>query len=499
MYKRQSLVHARHAYVRGRLEVTSGAEEVGYRLLLEEAEAIASQHPDMAASMLLEATQGPWLASDLGRVSQLARRVARLPREHSRQGAGLIQFATGAELFLAGDLRPALVAMREVLGRAAASSDDRALIMAGVAALVCADDATMLGLGTRGVTRARTRSLIGWLPLALMVLAIVEALTGRYTAAVADAWEGLRLARETGQRFPIRQCESVLAFVAAVQGDETGCRDHASTALGVGVEPRMGPATGGAVWALALLDLGLGRAQQALERLLPVTTQAPGIGHPVMALHSAGDLVDAAVRADQPEVGRAALVGTGTTPGFASWAAETAQPWALAVAARCRALLAWSDDSADPEPHFAAALRLHRHGSRPFELARTELAYGEWLRRVRRRRSQARVHLRAALDVFDRLGATPWSQRAQLELRASGETARPRPAAVALEQLTPQELQVARLAAQGGSNRDIAARLFLSPRTVGYHLHNVFAKLGISSRAELIRLDVDGPDQLASR
>jgi DNA-binding NarL/FixJ family response regulator len=109
------------------------------------------------------------------------------------------------------------------------------------------------------------------------------------------------------------------------------------------------------------------------------------------------------------------------------------------------------------------------------------------------------VHLRAALDVFDRLGATPWSQRARLELRASGETARPRPAAVTLEQLTPQELQVARLAAQGGSNRVIAAQLFLSPRTVGYHLHNVFAKLGISSRAELIRLDVGGPDQLASR
>lgn len=342
--------------------------------------------------------------------------------------------------------------------------------------------------------------MTGWLPLALMVLATVETLTGRYTAAVADAWEGLRLARETGQRFPVRQCESVLAFVAAVQGDEAGCRDHAGRALGVGVEQRMGPATGGAVWALALLDLGLGRPQQALERLLPVSRGGPGIGHPVMLLHSAGDLVEAAVRAEQPEVGRAALTGTRTTPGSASWAAETAQPWALAVAARCQALLAWSD-SADPEPHFAKALRLHRHGSsRPFELARTELAYGgEWLRRLRRRRSQARVHLRAAREVFDRLGATPWSQRAGLELRASGETTHPHPATATPQPLTPRELQVARLAAQGGSNRDIAAQLFLSPRTVGYHLHNVFTKLGISSRTELIRLDLDGPDQLTSR
>jgi hypothetical protein len=386
--------------------------------------------------MLLEATQGPWLAGDLGRVGEIARRLARLPGQRSCQEAGLIQFATGAERFLAGDLGPALAVMREVVGQTAVAADDRALIMAGVGALVLADDPATLELAGRAVTRARIQGVIGWLPLALMVLATAEALTGRYPAAAADACEGLRLAQETGQRFPTRQCESVLGFVAAVHGDAARCRDHARRVLD-GVEPPMGPATGGAVWALALLDLGLGRPERALERLSPSGGHRLGIGHPVVWLHAAGDLVEAAVRAGQPAVARAALTGTGpgSVPGFDRWAQETTQPWALAVAARCRALLAWNDDA---EPHFTEALHHHQHSSRPFELARTELAYGEWLRRVRRRRSAARVHLRAALELFDRLGATPWSDRARLELRASGETTHPRASQGGPEQLTPR-------------------------------------------------------------
>src|SRR6266700_2269711 len=270
-----AVANAQLAYVRGRLEVTSGAEDVGYRLLLEGAEEIASLRPDLAASMLLEATQGPWLASDLGRIREIAGHLARLPGQRSDQEAGLLQFASGAELFLAGDLGRALAVMRESLGLAATSSDassasdGRPLIMAGVGALILADDNAALDLANRAVTRARTQSLVGWLPLALMVLASAEALTGRYPAAAADAREGLRLAAETGQRFAMRQCHTVLAFIAAVQGDAERCRDHAGQVLGAGVEPQIGPATGGAVWALALLDLGLGRPEQALGRLLP--------------------------------------------------------------------------------------------------------------------------------------------------------------------------------------------------------------------------------------
>jgi len=117
--------------------------------------------------------------------------------------------------------------------------------------------------------------------------------------------------------------------------------------------------------------------------------------------------------------------------------------------------------------------------------ARTELLYGEWLRRERRR-TDARIHLRAALEAFRSLGAAAWTERAEAELRATGETARRRdPSAV--EQLTPQEFQIAGLVTEGLANKEIAARLFLSPRTVDYHLRNVFTKLGITSRTELVR------------
>jgi DNA-binding CsgD family transcriptional regulator len=129
---------------------------------------------------------------------------------------------------------------------------------------------------------------------------------------------------------------------------------------------------------------------------------------------------------------------------------------------------------------------LHAEGNRPFDLARTALLYGEHLRR-HRQRVEAREHLKVALDIFERLGAAPWAQRARTELRASGETARKRHPST-LARLTPQELQVAQFVAEGLSNKEVAAQLFLSPRTIDSHLRNVFAKLGITSRTQLAHL-----------
>jgi DNA-binding CsgD family transcriptional regulator len=141
------------------------------------------------------------------------------------------------------------------------------------------------------------------------------------------------------------------------------------------------------------------------------------------------------------------------------------------------------------EDRFQEALDHHRRARRPFERARTELAYGELLRRARRR-VDARAHLEAALDTFENLGAAPWAERARLELRASGQAARRRDPST-LFQLTPQELQVARFVATGLPTREVAAQLFLSPRTVEFHLRNVFAKLGISSRSQLAQFHLD--------
>jgi DNA-binding NarL/FixJ family response regulator len=131
-------------------------------------------------------------------------------------------------------------------------------------------------------------------------------------------------------------------------------------------------------------------------------------------------------------------------------------------------------------------LAFHERAGRTVDRARTSLAYGEFLRRSRRR-VDARGHLRAALEVFDEVGAEPWAERARQELRASGETARKRDVSTT-EELTPQELQTARLVAQGLSNREVAERLFVSPRTVEYHLSNAYQKLGLRSRGELAQL-----------
>ena len=151
--------------------------------------------------------------------------------------------------------------------------------------------------------------------------------------------------------------------------------------------------------------------------------------------------------------------------------------------ARCDGLL----HPADADEHFAAAANLHAQSSRPFDAARTELLWGESLRR-RRSRAQARTHLRAAYETFERLGAAPWAERARTELQATGETARKRDPST-ISQLTPQELQIARLVGAGGTNREIAAELFLSPRTIDYHLHKIFTKLGMTSRSDLVRLN----------
>jgi DNA-binding CsgD family transcriptional regulator len=138
---------------------------------------------------------------------------------------------------------------------------------------------------------------------------------------------------------------------------------------------------------------------------------------------------------------------------------------------------------------FEQALRLHAASGRPFDRARTELLYGESLRR-RRKRLQAREHLRAANELFERLSADPWAERARTELRASGETPRRRDPGRA-QQLTPPEHQVARIVAAGATSEEAAARLFLSPRTIHAHLRSIYAKLGISSRSELQAADLD--------
>jgi DNA-binding CsgD family transcriptional regulator len=157
-----------------------------------------------------------------------------------------------------------------------------------------------------------------------------------------------------------------------------------------------------------------------------------------------------------------------------------AQPWSLARALRCRGLVA---GDADHREQFERALRVHALTPDEFETARTRLAYGQRLRRARNR-VLARDQLRAAVDTFERLDARPWAEQARTELAATGETVRRRDPST-IDELTPQELQIAMLLAGGRTTREAAATLFLSPKTIEYHLRHVYQKLDIHSREEL--------------
>jgi DNA-binding CsgD family transcriptional regulator len=206
-----------------------------------------------------------------------------------------------------------------------------------------------------------------------------------------------------------------------------------------------------------------------------------GLGEPAV-VQWAPDYIEACIRAGHTQQATQALEV------FQEQAEATGRTWALATAARCRGLLALPSEA---EAAFAEAYRWHAHCSMPFELARTKLCHGQQLRRAKQR-AAARERLRAALATFEQLGARPWADQARAELQATGDTARRR-AQPATSRLTPQEFQVARLVADGRSNRDIAAALFLSAKTVEFHLHSIHRKLGTSSRPQLVHLLLQQP------
>ncbi|HEX8006009.1 MAG TPA: LuxR C-terminal-related transcriptional regulator, partial [Trebonia sp.] len=473
------------AYAQGRLAATSGAPEEGYRLLTEAAELTTPERPDLAAKILLEAAHIPVITGDFSALREVAQHFRRLASGEGARDGGLGQYLAAADRLAAGDVVQGLALLRQAIERLAATTDGRQRVLTGLSAIASGDDAATLALAGATVTTLRRQGLIAWLPLALQHLAAAEALTSSYPAAVADASEGIGLATETGQAFPAAMCRGILAWVAAVRGEEERCQGYAQGVLGSAAQAAIRPAVGSAMWALGVLDLGMGRPQQALERLNRLARSQP----PHVALaHATGDLVEAAVRAGQPELGEAVL--RGDRPELARPSELTGQPWALAITARCRALLA--GPAAEAEQHFQEAAHWHATATRPFERARTELLYGEWLRRARRPK-HAREHLRAALDTFEPLRATPWAQRARNELRAAGETVS-QPGPDRHRQLTPRETQITRMVSDGATNREIAAQLFLSPRTIDYHLHKIFAKLDIRSRVELARLGYDHND-----
>ena len=323
---------------------------------------------------------------------------------------------------------------------------------------------------------ARARAAAGALPFVLNLIARDHAAADRWAAAAATYQEAIDLARESGQHAELTFGLAGLAFLQARRGRAAACRAAAAEALGLARELEMGLSEIWATAALGELELGLGDAAAAAGHFGQQQRLLAGHGITDPDLDPGAELAEAWIRLGRPAEAAAA------TAGFPAAAAAKGQPWSRARALRAAGLLAPDDGFAAP---FEQALVLHAQTPDVFETARTQLAYGERLRRTRNR-ARAREQLRPAAATFERLGARPWADRARAELAATGETLRRR-APGAVEELTPQELQIALLLTAGRTTREAAAALFLSPKTVEYHLRHVYGKLGLHSRAELAR------------
>ncbi|MFJ6983874.1 MULTISPECIES: LuxR C-terminal-related transcriptional regulator [unclassified Streptomyces] len=434
--------------------------------------------PDLTTpGLLARATEAALYTGDLARCREAVRVAGRLGVEPPGVLGGLAAAVEGRY----ADARNLL----ETAARSAPDDDPTLLVHAGIAALLLGDHRRAAD-GTRRATAAgRALGQVPAVSQALEFRAYADFWTGRPRTAEAAALDALRQAHLTGQDTGAAHLQAALALFAALTGDADVCRERAAAARSYALGHGLGLPAALAQWALALLDLGRGRFDAAAARLRALAAAGPGLGHPAIRHLAVPHYVEAAVRTGDLRAARTAHAA------YDRWAAAVRSPDDLALSARCRALLAPGAEAVD---HYRAALALHAHGTRALERARTELLFGGALRRLRHR-TEARERLHGALEACEAAGARDWADRARAELRALGSPAATGPAPdggrtrpTARQPLTAQQSLVARMAAEGATNREIAARLALSPRTIDHHLRGVFTRLGIRSRIELVRL-----------
>jgi DNA-binding CsgD family transcriptional regulator len=461
-------VRARLLYLRGVIEARCGSMGDAVATLLEGA---GDAEPALALAMLHEAAEVVGAIGQLGVVREIGERAASLPAEGLRAEFSK-RILVGASQLVAGELEQARATLDDALALADELDDDpRAQIWAANAA--GGEPGRGLQHTSKAVEIARRQGLFSLLPLALQHHAKELLRAGRLDLAYLAAQEGYALSVELGHGAGWHL--ATMAYVEAIRGDETASREHAQNGLAIAQRSGDIYLAAGLRAALGLLELTLGRPAQAAAALLEIATADRSDLTYVATVGPAADAIEAIVRGGLPTEHAEPPLAL-----LRDWATHAPTDGNRSTLARCEALVA----ARPPDDAFAEAVKLSR-GLTPFERARTELLYGEWLRR-QRRRSDARGHLREAVELFRSIGAPPWAERAENELRATGETARKREPST-LDQLTPQELQIAGLVATGLTNREIASQLFLSPRTVEYHLRKVFTKLGLASRTELIR------------
>jgi DNA-binding CsgD family transcriptional regulator len=467
--------------LRGNIRFALGHGSEAPGILLGAARALEPVDPRLARETLLEAFEAAHWAGSLTtgagmpEVARAARAAPRLPSPLAPAPALLLD---GLSTLLTAGHRAGVPLLRRAITALAAAElrpDDglRWLGLGSYAAGELFDDDAVRVLTTRWVDLARAQGALTTLPTALAFSGGYEVFAGRFSAADARFEEGRQISAATGNPGVVGATAPQQLLLVAWRGHESETRALAASLIRDATGRGQGKVVAFCNAATTVLELGLGNYDAALASALSVTADDPFyLGTQVLA-----DLVEAAARTGSSDAAGLALER------LAGRAAVSGTDLAKGMLARSRALLA---GGADAERLYQAAVdRLKRTDAAP-QLARAYLLYGEWLRR-RRRRRDARDTLRVAHELFQAIGAHAFAERARNELLATGERARKR-SVETLDDLTPREVQIARLASEGARNPEIAAQLFISPSTVAYHLRKVYRKLGINSRNELAPL-----------
>src|SRR5947209_897431 len=479
-------LQAAHAeLLRGQIAFASSMGTTAPRLLLKAAQRLERLDPNLARETYLDAWGAALFAgrfASTGSLVEVCRAAAAAPRPTRPLQASDLLLDGWATLFTEGR-----AAATPLLRRATAMFADEASPvqenfrwgwMTTIPPNILWDEDSWHAISARHLKGARDAGALARLPIDLADWAIFTAWCGDFGAAADAIAEGEAITKATGT--PIAPYAQLLLAALRGQSDaspliESTIRDAETSGQGLGVQ--------WAEWTSAILFNGLGRYDRALASAQRAAEETPQLQ---VGPWASTELIEAAVRTARPDLAADALELV-----IAATAASSTD-WGRGMQARCRALL--SEGESAERMHREAIERLGRTRRRP-ELARAHLLYGEWLRRENRR-VDARVQLRAAHDQFASIGMEGFADRARGELQVTGEKVR-KHAVETRDDLTAQERQIAALARQGLSNAEIGARLFLSPRTVEWHLHNVFGKLGIRSRRELVDVMGSSASRLA--
>jgi DNA-binding CsgD family transcriptional regulator len=463
------------ARLRGRIEANVGSAQDAHRIFVEAAEGIRTLDPMRALEMAgLAATLRAYGADSGARLTD-GDGLAQSASLEDPRAVCLAQLLRSMTHAAEHDWAAAGAALRVALEVGDAVDDLDVLGNLGNAALQVGDDDAQQRFYGLMLSKARERGSVMAVVYALQRLCFTHFSRGDLAAVRSAADEARGLEVSLNQPALIAAPLAWLTLLAAFQARddydpliEELDQVVASQPLGA----LSGPVHDVTCWAKGIRAAATGDTFGAAHQFRQFRV-AP------LARMATMDRIDAAVRAGEPEVGRSWVEDL--TP----FAEATQWPWARAAVAYGHAM---TGDAGREEAQFELALSLHSGSRRTYDQARTELAYGEWLRRSQRR-VDARPHLRQALEVFRDMRVDTLADRAAQELRASGETARKRDPST-LVNLTPMELKVAQLVRSGLSNKDVAAQIWVSPRTVAFHLRNVFTKTGVTSRGELAQLDL---------